>query len=73
MSEDTSLTERWITFIMFHQEINAKGDGLIIKGSHDLIAVYNGNYDSVMHKTRTAKLRGFGGARLIRYIRMFFH
>ena len=32
------------------EEINAKGAELIIADQHDLIVVYNGNYDSKMHK-----------------------
>ncbi|MBQ7639082.1 MAG: hypothetical protein IJS90_09305 [Clostridia bacterium] len=31
-------------------EINAKAAELIIKDEHDFIVVYNGNYDSLMHK-----------------------
>jgi len=31
-------------------EINAKAAELIMRDEHDLIVVYNGNYDSVMHK-----------------------
>ena len=34
-------------------EINAKAAELILRDEHDLIAVYNGNYDSKMHKTGT--------------------
>jgi len=33
------------------EEINAKAAELILKDEYDLLAVYNGNYDSVMHKT----------------------
>ncbi|MDO4740841.1 MAG: alkaline phosphatase family protein [Eubacteriales bacterium] len=32
-------------------EANAKAAELIEKDEHDLIVIYNGNYDSVMHKT----------------------
>jgi predicted AlkP superfamily pyrophosphatase or phosphodiesterase len=32
------------------EEVNAAACELIIKDEHDLIAVYNGNYDSYMHK-----------------------
>lgn len=32
------------------EEINAKAAELIIKDEYDVIVVYNGNYDSVMHK-----------------------
>lgn len=31
-------------------EVNAKAAELILEDTHDLIVVYNGNYDSVMHK-----------------------
>ena len=30
--------------------VNAKAAELIMKDEHDLIVIYNGNYDSVMHK-----------------------
>ncbi len=32
------------------EEVNAKASELIISDDYDFIAVYNGNYDSVMHK-----------------------
>ena len=32
------------------EEVNAKAADLILKDEHDFIVVYNGNYDSVMHK-----------------------
>ena len=31
-------------------EVNQKAEELILKGEHDFIVVYNGNYDSIMHK-----------------------
>jgi len=31
-------------------EVNAKAAELILKDEHDFVAVYNGNYDSAMHK-----------------------
>ena len=34
-------------------EVNAKAAELIASDKHDFIAVYNGNYDSTMHKTGT--------------------
>ena len=46
------------------EEINAKAMELIIQDSHDLIAVYNGNYDSVMHKHGPESLRALAEARL---------
>ena len=33
------------------EEVNAKAKELILRDEHDLYVVYNGNYDSVMHKT----------------------
>lgn len=35
------------------EEINAKAAELILNDEYDFIVVYNGNYDSVMHKTGT--------------------
>ena len=35
------------------QEVNAKAAELILEDCHDFIAVYNGNYDTVMHKNGT--------------------
>ena len=32
------------------EEVNAKAAELILKDEHDFIVVYNGNYDTVMHK-----------------------
>ena len=32
------------------EEVNAKAIELILRDEHDLIVIYNGNYDSVMHK-----------------------
>ena len=32
------------------EEVNAKAAELILRDEHDLIVIYNGNYDSVMHK-----------------------
>ncbi len=34
-----------------YEEVNAKAAELILEDKYDFIAVYNGNYDSVMHKT----------------------
>lgn len=33
------------------EEVNAKAMEIILRDEHDLIVIYNGNYDSVMHKT----------------------
>ncbi len=35
------------------EQINAKAAELILRDEHDFIAVYNGNYDTKMHKTGT--------------------
>ena len=45
--------EREMDYFIFGtiEEINAKAAELIMKDEYDFIAVYNGNYDSVMHKT----------------------
>ena len=31
-------------------EVNQKAEELINKGGHDVIVIYNGNYDATMHK-----------------------
>lgn len=45
--------ERKMDYYLFDTipEINAKAAELILEDRYDLICVYNGNYDSVMHKT----------------------
>lgn len=45
------------------EEANAKAAELILRDEHDLIAVYNGNYDSVMHKTGTESLEALAELR----------
>ncbi len=44
--------EREIDYFFYDtiEEVNAKASQLIIEDNYDFIAVYNGNYDSVMHK-----------------------
>ena len=44
--------ERPMDYFLFEtiEEINAKAAELILKDTYDFIAVYNGNYDSTMHK-----------------------
>lgn len=44
--------ERNIDYFIYPtiEEVNAKAAELIINDEHDLIAVYNGNYDTLMHK-----------------------
>ena len=46
--------EREMDYFLFPKggvdAVNAKAAELIMKNEHDLIVIYNGNYDSVMHK-----------------------
>lgn len=44
--------------------VNAKATELIIKDSHDLIVIYNGNYDSVMHKNGPESAKALAELRL---------
>lgn len=46
------------------EEANAKTAELIIHDQHDLVAVYNGNYDSVMHKYGPESLESLTEARI---------
>ena len=45
--------ERKMDYFLFNtiDEVNAKAAELILNDTYDFIAVYNGNYDSYMHKT----------------------
>lgn len=45
------------------EEVNAKASELIIEDSHDFIAVYNGNYDSTMHKYGPESIEALGELR----------
>lgn len=45
------------------EEINAKAAELIIKDEHDVLVVYNGNYDSIMHKYGPESLEALGELR----------
>lgn len=47
--------EREMDYFIYktYAEVNAKAAELIMKDEYDFIAVYNGNYDSKMHKTGT--------------------
>ena len=47
--------ERDMDYFLYssYEEVNAKAAELIISDEYDFIAVYNGNYDSRMHKTGT--------------------
>lgn len=46
------------------EEVNAKAAQIIIEDKYDFIAVYNGNYDSTMHKTGTESLLALSEARV---------
>lgn len=46
-----------------YEEVNAKAAELIMKDEYDLIAVYNGNYDSRMHKTGTESIESLAELR----------
>lgn len=45
--------ERNMDYFLYdtYEEVNAKAAELILKDEYDFYAVYNGNYDAVMHKT----------------------
>ena len=45
------------------EEVNAKAAELILKDEHDFLAVYNGNYDSVMHKFGPESIEALGELR----------
>ncbi|MBR6789474.1 MAG: alkaline phosphatase family protein [Oscillospiraceae bacterium] len=45
------------------EEINAKAAELIMKDEYDLIVVYNGNYDSIMHKHGPESIEALGELR----------
>ena len=45
------------------EEVNARAAELIIKDEYDFIAVYNGNYDSVMHKFGPESIEALGELR----------
>ena len=45
------------------EDINAKAAELILKDEYDFVAVYNGNYDSVMHKTGPESLEALSELR----------
>ena len=44
-------------------EVNAKACELILEDKYDLICVYNGNYDAVMHKTGTESVESLSEMR----------
>lgn len=45
------------------EEVNAKAAELILEDKYDFIAVYNGNYDSVMHKHGPESIEALGELR----------
>ena len=45
------------------EEINAKAAELILKDEHDVIVVYDGNYDSIMHKHGPESIEALGELR----------
>ena len=45
------------------EEINAKAAELIIKDEYDVIVVYDGNYDSIMHKHGPESIEALGELR----------
>ena len=46
------------------EEVNAKAAELILRDEHDVIVIYNGNYDSVMHKCGTESARALSELRV---------
>jgi len=46
------------------EEVNAKTAEIIMEDKYDFIVVYNGNYDSVMHKTGPESLEALSEARV---------
>ena len=46
------------------EEVNAKAAELILNDKHDFIAVYNGNYDSTMHKYGPESMEALAEARI---------
>lgn len=57
--------EREMDYFLYDtiEEINAKAVDLIMEDRHDFIVVYNGNYDSTMHKHGTESLEGLSELR----------
>ena len=45
------------------EEVNAKAAELILEDKYDFIAVYNGNYDSIMHKFGPESIEALGELR----------
>lgn len=57
--------EREMDYFLYEtcEEINAKAVELILEDKYDFIAVYNGNYDSKMHKTGPESVTALSEAR----------
>lgn len=57
--------EREMDYFIYdsEEEVNAKAAQLIIEDNYDFIAVYNGNYDSVMHKFGPESVEALGELR----------
>ena len=57
--------ERELDYYIYpsYEEVNAKAAELILKDEHDFIVVYNGNYDSCMHKTGPEAAQALGELR----------
>lgn len=45
------------------EEVNAKAAQLILEDKHDFIVVYNGNYDTIMHKYGTESVEALSELR----------
>ena len=58
--------EREMDYFLYDsiEQINAKAAEFIIKDEYDFIAVYNGNYDSTMHKTGTESIQSLAELRV---------
>ena len=50
-------------FYPTEEEVNAKASELILEDKYDFIAVYNGNYDSIMHKFGPESIEALGELR----------
>ena len=46
------------------EEVNAKAAELILRDEHDVIVIYNGNYDSAMHRTGTERAQALAELRV---------
>lgn len=57
--------ERDVDYFIYDtlEEINAKAAELIVKDEHDFIMIYNGNYDTIMHKFGTESIEALSELR----------